>query len=388
MKICVVTTAFPHREEYGEGMFIWEAVRAVARHGHQVQVVAMHHPDALNYEVIDGIEIRRPTYWWPVSKEMLRKDVGGLPVNWRRYPLARLQMLPFMLVHGLAALHCARDCDVVHAHWALSAAVAYTGKVFHRRPVVATLQGSDIFQAVKLPFVTSLIRYILRRCDQVTVLSQALKQATVKIGVPADDVCIIPNGVDINNFVPLNPNCRENVILYVGSLIHRKGVNYLIDAFCNILSQLPDYRLVIIGDGPAAEDLKDQVQHLGIADFVDFHGFMSQEDVKFWMQRARLFVLPSVEEGLGVVLLEALACGTPIVASRVGGIVDVVTDDVGCLVPPADVQAFSQAIVQVLRANQWEAMSMRARERAVAHYDWDVIAGKYIAIYSRVASRS
>ena len=368
-------------------MFIWEAVRAVARHGHQVRVVAMHHPDALNHEIIDGIEIRRPTYWWPVSKEMLRKDVGGLPINWRRYPLARLQMVPFILVHWLAALRCAWGCDVVHAHWTLSAAAAYMGKGIHRRPIVATLQGSDIFQAVKLPLVTPIVRYILRRCDQVTVLSQALKRATAEIGISSDDICIVPNGVDIKNFVPLNQNCRENIILYVGSLIDRKGVNYLIDAFCNVRTQLPDYRLMIIGDGPAAKALKDQSTRLGIADLVDFYGFMPQDDIKFWMQRARLFVLPSVEEGLGVVLLEALACGTPIVASSVGGIVDVVTEDVGCLVPPADVQAFSEAIVQVLRADHWKMMSMRARERAVAYYDWDVIAGKYIAIYSRVVNR-
>lgn len=386
MKICVVTTAFPHRAEYGEGLFVWEAARAVARCGHQVRVVAMHHPEALNYEVMDGIEIRRPIYWRPVAKELLRKDVGGLPVNWRRYPLARLQMLPFMMVHALAALRCAWGCDVVHAHWTLSATAAYMGKILHRRPIVATLQGSDIFQAVKLPLVTPMIRYILRRCDQVTVLSQALKQATAEVGIPRDDICIIPNGVDINNFVPLPPNLRENVILYVGSLIKRKGVNYLIDAFCDVLSQLPDYRLVIIGDGPAAKDLQEQVTRLGIANNVDFYGFMSQEDVKYWMQKARLFVLPSVEEGLGVVLLEALACGTPIVASAVGGIVDVVTEDVGFLAPPADSQALSQAIVQVLRGEHWEALSARARERAVAHYDWDVIADKYIAIYARVAS--
>jgi glycosyltransferase involved in cell wall biosynthesis len=117
-------------------------------------------------------------------------------------------------------------------------------------------------------------------------------------------------------------------------------------------------------------------------------GFQSQDQVRVQMQRARLLVLPSLEEGQGVVLLEALACGTPVVASGVDGIPEVVTDEVGVLVPPADPEALCEAILSILaRPEQWDAMSRSARERAVEHYDWARLADQYVMAYESLARR-
>jgi glycosyltransferase involved in cell wall biosynthesis len=151
--------------------------------------------------------------------------------------------------------------------------------------------------------------------------------------VPPDRLTVVPNGVDTAKFIPASLAEREPTILFVGSLIPRKGANYLIDAMPRVLAALPGYRLVMLGDGPDEQALRKQAAALGIADCIDMLGFRPQAEVVAQMRRARLFVLPSLEEGLGVVLLEALACGTPIVASAVDGIVDAVTG-VGA-VPPA-----------------------------------------------------
>lgn len=383
MKICVVTTCFPRWAGDGQCAFVWEAARAVARQGIHVRIVAMHSPGARTRECVDGIEILRPRYWWPERWEILRKEgAAGIPATWRKYPLGRLQIVPFILVHALAAVRCARGCDLIHAHWTLSAAAAYVGRWIHHCPILVTLQGSDIFQVTRHPVGTWLTLRVLRRCDRITALSRALEKATTAIGIHPDKIQIIPNGVDTTRFTPPANEDRENVILYVGSFIKRKGLKYLLTAMPEVFRSLPHFRLVLVGDGPQHPLLKQQADSLGIAERVTFLGFQPQDQIRNWMRRAKLFVLPSLEEGLGVVLLESLACGTPVVASQVDGIRDVITPDVGVLVPPADPPTLSEAIRDILSdPRQWADTSRHARERAVVHYDWNHIASQYIALY-------
>ena len=386
MKICVVTTGFPRWAGDGQCAFIWEAARAIAHQGLQVRVVAMHSPGARTHEYIDGIEVLRPRYWWPERWEILRKEgVAGLPATWRKYPLGRLQIVPFVLVHTLVTAYCARACELIHAHWTLSAAAACLGRWIHHRPILVTLQGSDIFQVTRHPIGAWLTRNVLQHCDCITALSCALKEATTTIGTRPDKIQIIPNGVDTTRFTPPANEDRDNLILYVGSFIERKGVKYLLAAMPEVFRSFPRYHLVLIGEGPQYLPLKQLAESLGIAEWVTFLGFQPQDQIRTWMQRAKLLVLPSLEEALGVVLLEALACGTPVVASRVDGIRDVITPDVGGLVSPADPTALSKAIQGVLaNPRQWADMSHHARERAVMNYDWDHIASQFIALYQSI----
>lgn len=384
MKICFVTTNFPRYLGDSEGTFIWEAARAVARHGHQVRVIAQHWPNLPTHEWIEDIEVIRPRYWWPESGEVLRKEGGGLPIVWRKSWLARFQMIPFIFVHTLAVARYAHDCDVIHTQWTLSAGAAWLSKVIHRRPILATLQGSDIFQVTRSRLGAWLTRVVLQRCDRISALSQALAISTAAIGIPLSAITITPNGVDLTKFVPPS-NSREPLILYVGSLIKRKGVVYLLEAMSEIAEVYPASRLMVVGDGPERPSLEKRVTDLGLTGRVTFAGPQSPTQVRQWMQRAKVFVLPSVEEGLGVVLLEALACGTPIVASRVGGIPDVVTPDVGLLVPPANSDLLVRAIGRLLSNDQeWAEMSKNARTRAEKHYDWHQIAAQFITIYQEI----
>jgi len=126
-------------------------------------------------------------------------------------------------------------------------------------------------------------------------------------------------------------------------------------------------------------------EQLGVAGCVQFLGEQTQDQLRGWMQRAWVFVLPSLEEGLGVVLLEALACGTPCVGSRVGGIPDVVVPGTGLLVPPADELALADAIVQLLQnPTQWQALSTAARQRALDYYSWPIIAAQLMQVFEKV----
>jgi glycosyltransferase involved in cell wall biosynthesis len=385
MKVCVATTSFPRWEGDGQGAFVWEAVRALAEQGHEMRVVAMHAPGLPVRSHHHGIPVFRPRYWWPERQEMLKRDGGGLPIVWQRRPWARLQVFPFGIAHARAIAAWSRDCDLVHAEWTLSAAAAAIGKPLHHHRVLATLQGSDLFRVTTSAAGRTATKLALRGCDRVTVLSQALAQRAIALGVPQERLDIIPNGVDTRVFTPLAEEDREEVALFVGSLIPRKGPEYLLAALPAILARRPRLRLVLIGDGPQEGELKAQVERLGVGHSVSFLGFLTQADVRVWMRRARVFVLPSIEEGLGVVLLEALATGTPIVASNVDGIPDVVTKDVGALVPARSAEALAGAILETLRdSTRWRELSANARQRAECTYDWQHIAASYTAVYRRL----
>jgi glycosyltransferase involved in cell wall biosynthesis len=389
LKVCVVTTAFPRWQGDAQAVFVWEAIRAIARQGVDMRVVAMHSPGAATYEVMEGIPVYRPRYAWPETMEVLRKGgAGGLPVTWEQYPLARLQMVPFMAAHVAGVVRHAVGCDLVHAHWTLSAAAAIASRIWHGVPVLLTSQGSDLLRAPKAWLGRMFARSVLRHSDCVTVLSKALAEQALLLGASEDRLDVIPNGVDTRVFRPSDEK-REPIVLYVGSLIERKGLRYLVAAFPAVLRHVPQARLVLIGEGPQRAELEKALDESGVRARVTWLPFMTQEKVRQWMRRARVLVLPSTEEGQGVVLLEAMACGTPVIGSRIGGIQDVITPQVGALVPPADPSALADSTVRLMRdMDRWDAASKAARRRAVQMYDWNQIAVRFVDLYESLVSAS
>lgn len=383
MKICIVTTAFPRWENDTRGVFVYECALALHNLGHSVRVIAMHNPGAKRKETLHGIEVVRIPYL-PERWEVLQKDSAGLPQAWKENPWARVAVVPFLIVHTLAVAVFARGCDVIHANWSLSAFCVMITQFLHQRPYVVTVQGSDIFNAAKKPGIRTFTRMALNRAKKVLALSQALSKETAQLGVTAEKIAVVPNGVDTSKFIASNEIEREPVILYVGSLIDRKGVRYLIEAFHQVHKQYPDYRLVIVGEGVDKNALSELVDQMQLNEKVLFTGPQTQEQVRFWMQRSKVFALPSLEEGQGVVVLEALACGTPCVGTQVGGIPDMLIPEVGVLVPPKDPTALAQAICGMLSDPfAWERMSESSRHRAQTFYDWSRIAARIVKIYQQ-----
>ena len=382
MKIGIITTSFPRWKQDYVGSFVYEAALAIQRKGFEIKVITIHSPGTPRYETWDGIEIFRTKYL-PDSWELLKSEGGGLPEVWKHNRKARIQIIPFMIAFLFDVLIHTRDCDLLHANWTLSGAIAFINYLLFKKPYLVTIQGSDIYKAVKLPFVTTISRIALLKAKKVLVLSKALAAQVNLIGVPYSSIKIIPNGVDTNRFTPLPYEKRENFILFVGSLIERKGIHHLIKAFTNISHIFPEMKLIITGEGVQRPECEELVQSLGITESVIFSGAQSQEQVAESMRKAKIFVLPSIEEGLGVVLLEALSSGTPIVASNVGGISDVVTDRVGILVPPGDAGQLEGAILSVLymRPNKWNEFHNNARTMATNIYDWGKIAQQIVELY-------
>lgn len=381
----MVTTAFPRWPNDSRGPSMLETARALRDLGVRVRVIAVHAPGARARETMDGIEVIRARYLWPERLEVLQAEGGGLPAIWKRQPLARLAFPPFFAAFTAATARYARGFDVIHAHWTLSGAAAWLSRPYHHLPFVLTVHGSDVFQAPRLPLVGWLTRQTLQHSRHVIAVSRSLAEATAALGLPRERVEVIPDGIDLERFQPGPPE-REPVILFVGSLIERKGVHHLLRALPSVFERFPESRAVIAGDGPQRAALEAAARALGIADRVAFVGAQSQAQIGAWMRRARLFVLPSLEEALGIVLLEALASGTPCVGSNVGGIPEIVAPDVGRVVPPEDPAALAGAINDLLGdADTWQAMSQRARTHIVENcYTWKKVAMRLVAIYQAI----
>ncbi|MEM3594692.1 MAG: glycosyltransferase [Candidatus Jordarchaeaceae archaeon] len=383
MKVLIITTAFPRWYGDGRGAFIYEAAQAIKRQGCEVRVIAMHVPGAKTREWMDGIEVIRPRYL-PERWEILAKDSAGIPQAWRTTPWAKLALIPFVIVHALTVMRYAREADILHANWTLSGMVAWLTQWYHRKPYVVTVQGSDIFQGLKIPVVRQLSFWTLRQADLVLALSRALAREVQSLGVEETKIKIVPNGVHLEPIQKIRQKIlnREPVILFVGSLFWRKGVTHLLEAFIEVSCEIPEYRVVFVGEGDQKQILEKRAHDAGLEKRVIFTGNLPHNDVLHWMCRSKVLVLPSVEEGQGVVLLEAMACGTPCIGSNVGGIPDIITADCGYLFDPGNVEELANNIKNLVQNDrEWEEKSHNSQNRAKNIYDWDKIASCIVEYY-------
>lgn len=386
MKVTICTTNFPRWKGDFRVPFILEAARAISNQGNEVKVLTMHTPKAATHEFFEEIEVFRAKYL-PEKMEVLQKDASGIPEAWRKGLFPKLATIPFLVRFTWLTGKQAKGSDIIHCNWTLSGLAAYLSKFIHKTPYVITVQGSDVFKTIHIPVVRSLIGLALRKASHVIALSNELKTATIRFGVPAENITVIPNGVNISQFPVGSKEGRKNQLIFVGSLIERKGVSYLIQAMASLVAAQPDIRLVIVGEGKDRSLLEELASQLGLQENVIFMGTQSQEKVSELMRESRLFILPSIEEGQGVVLVEALASGTPCIGSRVGGIPDVITPDVGKVVDAGDVTGLAEAII-VLTSNVeiWNRASVNARHRVEQEYDWQVLVKRITDIYQNVIS--
>jgi glycosyltransferase involved in cell wall biosynthesis len=387
MNILIVTTNLPRWKGDFRVPFILEAAKAVNGKGHHVRVLTMHNPGSAEHEWIDGIEIFRIRYL-PEKHETLQKDAAGIPAAWDRGFASRLKLLPFFIALVAALPEKAKGFDLIHANWSLAGLAAVVTKPFHRLPVITTVQGSDIYKVHDKPIIRSAIRFGLRSCARVIALSTDLAKSVEAMGIQKEKIVVIPNGINICNFPMGEQTNRLRQVLYVGSLVPRKGVKTLIEAMAKVHDKFPDAHLLVVGEGDQRTELENLVRQFQLEGIVFMLGTKSQAEVSILMRESKLFVLPSIEEGQGVVLVEALASGTPCVGSRVGGIPDVITPEVGQIVEAQDVEELACAIESYMENDTvWRKASQKARERVKNEYNWYALAEKIIAVYQSVLDK-
>jgi glycosyltransferase involved in cell wall biosynthesis len=197
-----------------------------------------------------------------------------------------------------------------------------------------------------------------------------------------DDAAVVGNGVNPEEFTPVDARPDEQYLLYVGRLGRRKGIEDLIKAASQVLAE-HEVHLKIVGKGPLREKLTEMVRDHGIGDRVDFLGHVERERLVELYQRSTVHVIPSHYEGLPTVLLEAMACGRPVVATAVSGSLDVIEDGVnGVLVPARSPEALATAVDDLLGdPARRDRLGQAARETILAEYTWEAIADEYVRLY-------
>jgi glycosyltransferase involved in cell wall biosynthesis len=244
----------------------------------------------------------------------------------------------------------------------------------------------------------------LRDAEAFVAMSRRIRDEIVRAGVAPERVAHIPHGVDTDRFRPPGPGEKEAlrralglpgglVAVFTGRLLRGKGLETLLGAFAQVAATRPDLHVVLVGSGEGQalsveEELRAEVGERGLAERVTFAGRL--DAVEGHLRAADLFVFPSVFEGLGISLVEASACGLPAVASRTGGIVDVVEDGrSGLLVTPGRVDELVRALTSLARdADARERMGARARARALERFDERDATRRYIALFQEVGARS
>lgn len=381
MKIAIVTTNFPRWEGDFRVPFIFDAAKAIHAKGHTVRIITTHQPGAAEYEIMQGLEIFRAKYL-PEKYEVLQKDAAGIPAAWKEGFLQKLSLLPFFWHLCRKTARYARGFDIIHANWSLSGLAAYLTRPFHHCPYIVTVHGSDIFKTADNPFLRLPVKIALEHANHIIAVSNALAEAAQTFDIPSEKITIVPTGFDIRKFPMGKPEGRENMLLFVGSLIERKGVIYLLKAMIKVRQNYPSYKLLIVGEGHLKKDLEQFVEAHHLEDRVTFLGTKSQSEVAGLMRWAKVFILPSTEEGQGAVLVEAMASGTPCIGSDTGGIPNVITPETGRLFEPANADALYEAISFMIDNDTfWQQASRQARSRAVEKYSWDILTEEILTLY-------
>jgi glycosyltransferase involved in cell wall biosynthesis len=355
-RICLFSHLYPtHPEDY-KGIRVRDLARRLARHGWEVHVVTPRRPPAPARESADGVQVHRYRFYrWAEGRQL-----GTL----NGYPPLMLGTLVLAGFFHLLRVVLAHRIRLIHAYWVVPGGFigAWVG-LFTGARLVATAAGSDLNRMAQRKFIRPMVRFTLWRLGCLITNGSALRDVAIGLGMRADRIRTLwglgspipvtpadPSDSRDSEAPPLtlsgDPGAR---LLCVGNLVAPKRVDTLLRAFAVVAGRHPTARLNIIGGGDQEPALAAQAAELCIADRVQFHGAQPHHVVLATLCEADIFLHASDHEGLPVAVMEAMACGLPVVASDVGGVPDLVKPgETGFLAAPDDSAAYAEAIGQLL----------------------------------------
>lgn len=357
MKVLVLSSLYPNNMFPTHGIFIKERITNLIREVRcDIRVIApvpyfppIKVTSRWKYSQVDHLEIRDNLQVFHPRFFMTPK-IGMPTYGWLMYK----SILPL-----IKKIRAEFDFDLIDAHYMYPDcfAAVLLGRFF-KKPVVVTARGSDINQFTNFPVVRKLLSYTLKKADHCVAVSKALKYSMVRLGVAESKISVIPNGVDPRKFHPLDrQETRKNlglakgkVILSVGNLIPLKGFDILIKAFKQVHDSRPDSKLtmLIVGEGQQRSELLTLIRDLSLTNNVHLIGAKLHHELNAYYNAADVFCLASSREGWPNVIMESLACGTPVIATGVGGIPEIISSgDVG-LISERTEDAFAKNIHEAL----------------------------------------
>ncbi|MFH1850641.1 MAG: glycosyltransferase [archaeon] len=368
MRVGMLTTSYPASDGDFSGNFVKSLVDHVGK-SVLVRIVAPAPAKRYNNDMAEWF------HYFP-GQERLGSD-ANFPEALKTLK-GKVQLPFFLLVFSLKAIGLARRVDILHANWIVAGVAALIASKITKKPYVLTLRGSDFNNLPKSGAVLKIAHKIIKSASSVITVNGELLERLSRMGVKAR---LIPNGADTELFRPMDKKeCRKELglpkgklVLYAGNLVRGKGIGHLIKAIKNM-----KVSCVLVGKGNDEPRLKKMAN-----DRVIFRGLISHSEMPLYMNAADCLVLPSLSEGRPNVILEAMACGTPVVATRVGGIPEIIKDGVtGFLIEPGDPGAIRNAIQMAIES---PSVGKMGRQWIIpSGLSWNNCAQKYIETYKEV----
>lgn len=410
MRIAFIIGLFPCMSE----TFILKQIAGLIDRGHEVDIFAQDkgesseaHPEVEKYNLIN-----RTSYRISVPDNYFLRVIKGLKLiftNCYKHPVVLLRSLNIFKYGRAAAslrllyltipfIEKKYNYDIIHCHFGpnglLGARLREVGAI--RGKLITTFHGYDVSTFI-LREGEKIYRELFRQSDLFTYNSEATKQKLVRLNCPNDKLVKLPMGVDLqrSDFVEKKIKPGEQVrILSVGRLVEMKGREYAIRAVGKVFEKFPNVNYIIVGDGPLRVSLQNLIRELQVNGNISLTGWVSSDKLDFLYQSCHLFLHPSVissngnMEGQGVVLLEAQACGFPIVATRHNAFPETVVDGKSAfLIPERDVDALTERLLYLIEHPEiWPEMGRAGRAYVEANYDINKLNDRLVEIYKEVLS--
>ena len=389
MRVLMLSWEFPPQVIGGLGRHVYELSRRLGNHGAQTYVLTPLVDDCVSHEDIEGVQVFR---------------VGSPLTSFKRFKSWIFSFNSDLIREGIRLDYQEKGFDLIHAHDWL---VGYAGRSLSRVlnvPLVSTIHATEYGRNLGLhnPMqkeIHDIERNLILDSALILCCSNYMRDEIESLFDPGPSrIAVIPNGAGINRYQTIDPSPdpglekiddQDLVIFYIGRLVPEKGVSILIRAFLRVSEEIPSAKLVIAGRGPQGPELQDLVEKLGLGDRVWFTGFISDEIRDRIYHRANAAVFPSLYEPFGIVALEAMASGTPVVVSNVGGLAEIVVDgETGLKVDPLDEESLASAMIRILSDSR---LANRLRFQALQiikdRYNWDKISAMTAQAYRTVIRR-
>jgi len=382
-KLLLITNLFPTPVDQVRGVFIHQLVQELKAWCDIIVICPLPWFPHLRL-------LRFLQKWYPFSLVPKMYYVDGVKVYSPKYLIiphvseAIHSVLMFFSVMKMTLkLHRQIRFDVINAQWLYpDGVISYWISRIMKLIIVVSALGCDVNLFLEQKEKKFQIVNMLKHAEAITVVSENMKHRLLEEGVQEEKISVIPNGVNTRMFCLRDKEvCRQKlalphegkIVLFVGRLLDLKGVPYLIEAAGRLAEKQREFTLYLVGEGEQRQQYEEAVTQHNLRNHVRFVGGKGHHEIALWMGACDVFCLPSLREGCPNVVLEALSCGRPVVASRVGGIPDVVSEQSGVLVEPADSYTLGEALDLALQ-QEWRPFDIH---RSVKHLSWEAAAEKY-----------
>ena len=399
-RILVLTSTFPRWKNDTTPPFVYELEKRLTK-DFEIHILAPHYHGAKKEEMMDGLHVHRFQYFWPEKLQKLCYEGGILP-SLKQNKFLYIQAITLIIFELVSAIKICRkyNFDLIHAHWLIpQGIIAYIINKLLRIPYIITCHGGDIYGLSGKSF-TWFKKIIIKNAKIITVVSTAIKKEIENKLTKNVLIEVIPMGVDSKLFHPSKYdesikkryNITGPILLFVGRLVEKKGVEYLIESMPSIIKKYPKVKLLIVGSGTLENELKELINKLKLNKNIIFIGPLPNSELPKYYATADIFISPSIKvkdgdtEGFGLTFVEAVFSGTIPIGTNVGGISDIIKDKkTGLLVKQKSSESISNAVNYVLSNPKILKIKEHIKNKLVEIFCWQNISGKYEKLINKLS---